>query len=59
MTYEESDALGLNMLEVKNINKALQLMPCLDPPNLVPIDILHNVLLKVFDHMMDEINEFL
>jgi len=50
---------SLNVHEVKNIRNALWSVPNLNPPDLIRADILHNMLLRVLDHMMDWIQEFL
>jgi len=42
----------LNANGLKNIKNALWSIPNLNPPELVPADILHNILLRVFENMM-------
>jgi len=57
--HRESDALSLNEQGVKNINNALWSLPKLNLPDLVRADILHNILLGVWKHMIDWIQDFL
>jgi len=57
--HRESDTLSLNEQGVKNINNALWLLPELNPRDLVRADILHNILLGVWKHMTDWIQDFL
>ena len=58
-TYRESDALSLNEQGVKNINNALWSLIELNPLDLVRADILYNILLGVWTHMIDWIQDFL
>jgi len=51
--YNKFDTLSLNTNGVKNINNVLWSIPNLNPLELVRADILHNILLRVFEHMMD------
>jgi len=57
--YTKSDASSLNANGVKNIKNALWSIPNVNPPELVRADILHNILLGVFEHMMGWIQGFL
>jgi hypothetical protein len=57
--YNKSDATSLHANGAKNIKNALWSIPNLNPPELVRADILHNVLLGVFEHMMGWIQGFL
>jgi len=57
--YKESDATSLHASGVKNIQNALWSIPSLNPPDLVQADILHNILLGLFEHLMDWIQGFL
>ena len=59
VAYGESEVMCLNVYGVKNIQNALWSIPDLNPPDLIRADILHNVLLEVFDYMMDWIQGFL
>jgi len=57
--YNKSDESSLNANGVKNIKNALWSIPNLNPPELVRADILHNILLGVFEHRMGWIQGFL
>jgi len=57
--YKESDTTSLHASGVKNIQNTLWSIPSLNPPELVRADILHNILLGVFEHLMDWIQCFL
>ncbi|KAF8440641.1 hypothetical protein BGX38DRAFT_1205503 [Terfezia claveryi] len=59
LAYNKSDMESLNTNSVKNIKNALWSIPNLNPPDLVRADILHNVLLGVFEHLMRWIQGFL
>jgi len=58
-TYKESDETSLHASGVKNIQNALWSIPSLNPPELVRAHILHNILLGVFEHLIDWIQGFL
>ena len=57
--YRQSDAAGLNAYSIKNINNALWSIAGLNPPDSVWVDILHNILLRMLDHLMSLIQGFL
>ena len=51
--------MGLNVYGVKNMQNTLWSIADLNPPDLIRADISHNILLRVFPHMMDWIQGFL
>ena len=59
IAYRQSDAAGLNAYSIKNINNALWSIAGLNPPDSVWVDILHNILLRMLDHLMSLIQGFL
>ena len=57
--YINSEAQSLKANSVNNINNLLWSIHGLNPLDLVRADILHNILLGVFKHMMGWVEEFL
>ena len=58
IAYRQSDKAGLNAKGIKNVSNALWLILGLCPTDLVRADILHNILLWILDHLINEIQGF-
>ena len=59
IAYNKSEASSLKANGMNYINNALWSIPGLNPPDLVRADILHNILLALFQHVMGWIQDFL
>jgi len=59
IAYDRSEGGSLTAHGMKDIKNALWSIPNLNPPELVRADILHNVLVGIFDYLIDWIQSFL
>ena len=50
--YAQSDVVGLNAQGMKNMKNALWSLSNLCPPDLFYANILHNIPLRILDHLM-------
>ncbi|KAF8415277.1 hypothetical protein EV426DRAFT_541752, partial [Tirmania nivea] len=53
IAYKKTDTKSLNIYGIKNINNTLWSVPNLKLTDLVRVDILHNILFRVLDHLIE------